>query len=127
MGKYAQWITHKEKRILFVNAARLDEAETLAAFEELKQELLKERPGPLPLTLVDISGISMTAAVARKAREVTADTKAPGVQDAPNAVVGMTGIQKGVAQLFSRNSRFTESIEEAKEWLVKEDEKRHKD
>ena len=127
MGKYTQWITHKGKRILFVNAARLGEAETLASLEEMKRELLKERPGPLPLTLVDISGISMTAPVARKAREVTADTKAPGVRDAPNAVVGMTGIQKGVAQLFSRNSRFTDGIEEAKEWLVKEDEKRHKD
>jgi hypothetical protein len=72
------------------------------------------------------SGIDMTAAVAKKAREVTADTKAPGVQDAPNAVVGMTGLQKAVAQLFSRNSRFTDSIDEAKEWLVKEDDKRHK-
>jgi hypothetical protein len=127
MGKYTQWITHKGKRILFVNAARLGEAETLASLEEMKQELLRERPGPLPLTLVDISGIDMTAPVAKKAREVTADTKAPGVQDAPNAVVGMTGLQKAVAQLFSRNARFTDSIEEAKEWLVKEDGKRHKD
>jgi hypothetical protein len=124
LGKYTQWIMYKGKRILFVNAARLGEAETLASLEEMKQELLKERPAPLPLTLVDISGIGMTTAVAKKAREVTADTKVDGMSDAPNAVVGLTGIQKSVAQLFTRNSRFTDSIEEAKEWLVKEDDKR---
>lgn len=97
MGKYAQWITHKGKRILFVNAASLGEADTLAAFEEMKQELLKEHPGPLPLTLVDVSGVDMTARVAKKAREVTADTQAPGVQDTPSAIVGMIGLQKAVA------------------------------
>ena len=79
MGKYTQWITHKGKRILFVNAARLGEAEALASLEEMKQELLKQRPGPLPLTLVDISGVEMTASVAKTARKVTADTKAGSI------------------------------------------------
>ena len=126
MGKYTQWIEHKGKRILFLNAARLEEADTLSAFEELKQELLKERPGPLPLTLVDISGVDMTIRVARKAREVVADTAAPGVRDAPNATVGMTGMQKATAQLFARNTAFPDTIEEGKEWLVREDDKRQK-
>ncbi len=45
MGKYTQWITHKGKRILFVNGGRLSEAEYMAAMEEMKQVLLKEREG----------------------------------------------------------------------------------
>ena len=42
MAKYAQFITYKGKRMLFVNAAGLPEAECLVAFEELKQALIKE-------------------------------------------------------------------------------------
>ena len=39
-GKYAQRITQKGERILFVNVAGLREAEYIAALEELKQALL---------------------------------------------------------------------------------------
>ncbi len=36
MAEYTQFITHKGKRMLFVNGAGLEEAEILAAFEEMK-------------------------------------------------------------------------------------------
>jgi hypothetical protein len=123
MGKYAQWITHKGKRILFVNGAGLSEAECLIAFEEMKQALLKEGTGVL--VLVDVSRLAMTRALVDKAKEATAATKAVGIKDKPNAVVGLTGVQKAVAQLFGREIHFADSVEEAKEWLVKEDDKRH--
>ncbi len=124
MGKYTKWITHKEKKILTVNVARLGEAEIIAGLEEMKQELFRDRSGPL--LLIDISGIDMTTAVINKAKELTAATKNEGIQDGPNTIVGLTGLQKAVAQLFARNVHFADSIEEAKEWLVKQDEKRHK-
>jgi hypothetical protein len=123
MGKYAQWITHKGKRILFVNGAGLSEAECLIAFEEMKQALLKEGTGVL--VLVDVSHLGMTRALVNKAKEATEATKAVGIKDKPNAVVGLTGVQKAVAQLFGREIHFADSVEEAKEWLVKEDDKRH--
>jgi len=123
MGKYAQWITHKGKRILFVNGAGLSEAECLIAFEEMKQALLKEGTGVL--VLVDVSHLGMTRALVNKAKEATEATKAIGIKDKPNAVVGLTGVQKAVAQLFGREIHFADSVEEAKEWLVKEDDKRH--
>ena len=124
MGKYTNWITYKDKRILTVNAARLGEAEIIAAFEEMKQELFRDRSGPL--LLIDISGIDMTTAVINKAKELTAATKNEGIQDGPNAIVGLTGLQKAVAQLFARGVHFSDSVGEAKDWLVKQDEKRHK-
>lgn len=122
MGKYAEFITHKGKRILFVNAAGLPEAECLAAFEEMKQALLKEGKGVL--VLVDMTHLVNTTAIVNKAKEVTAATKAAGIVDKPSAAVGLTGLQKAVAQLFARGTHWTESIDEAKEWLVKEDDKR---
>ena len=122
MGEHMQWVTHKGKRILFVNCARLGEAEILTSFEEMKQELLKERTGPM--VLIDISDIDMTTALIGKAKELTAATKDAGIKDGPNAIVGLTGLQKAVAQLFGRGVHFADSVGEAKEWLVREDNKR---
>ncbi len=124
MGRYAQWVTYQGKRMLFVNCARLGEAEIIAAFDDMKDELLKDRTGPI--VLIDVSGIDMTTAIISKAKELTAVTKDAGMKDGPNAIVGLTGLQKAVAQLFGRGVHFTDSVEEAKKWLVKEDEKRQK-
>ena len=122
MGKYVQWITHKGKKILFLNANGLREAEYMVAQEELKQELLKARISAL--VLVDATGTEMTTKTTNKAKEVAAATKAEGIVDGPSVVVGLTGLQKAVAQLFGRGIHFSSTLEEAKDWLVKEDDKR---
>ena len=124
MGKYVQWIEHKGVRILFLNGKGLAEAENFSAQEELKEELLRDRSSP-PV-LVDLSKTAMTQKTANKSKEVAAATKAAGLPDGPTAVVGLNKLQKAVAQLFSRGSHFFDSIEEAKEWLVKEENKRQK-
>jgi len=121
MGKYVQWTTHKGKRILFLNGAGLREAEYMAALEELKQEILKERDGAM--VLVDATKTEMTTPTVNKAKEVAAATKAKGIPDRPSVVVGLSGLKRAVAQLFGRGIHFASTIEEAKEWLVKEDEK----
>jgi hypothetical protein len=121
MGKYVQWITHKNKKILFLNAKGLREAEYMVAQEELKQELLKVRISAL--VLVDATGTEMTTKTTNKAKEVAAATKAEGIVDGPSVVVGLTGLQKAVAQLFGRGIHFSNTLEEAREWLVKEAEK----
>ena len=107
--------------MLFVNAAELPEAECLIAFEEMKQELLKERTGPL--VLVDISRIAMTTRVINKSKEVVNATKEAGIPDRPNVVVGLNKLQKAVAQLFGRGVHFVDTVEQGKEWLAKEDDK----
>ena len=98
MGKYTQFITHKGKRILFVNGPGLSEAQYIEAMEEMKQEILKEKAGTL--VLVNVSGIEMTKAVINKSKEVVNATKEAGIPDAPNVVVGLNKLQKAVAQLF---------------------------
>ena len=76
------------------------------------------------LVLVDVSHMQMTKALVNKAKEAAAAAKAVGIKDKPNAVVGLTGLQKAVAQLFGREIHFANTVDEAKEWLVKEDDKR---
>ena len=122
MSKYAQWLTHKGKRILFVNGPGLSEAQYIEAMEEMKKEILKEKDGAL--VLVNVSGIEMTKAVINKSKEVVNATKEAGIPDRPNVVVGLTGIQKAVAQLFGRGVHFVDTVDQAKEWLAKEDDKR---
>jgi hypothetical protein len=121
MGKYTQFITYKGKRILHTNAAGLEEAEVMAALEEMKQALLKE--GVETGSLVDVTGLNMSKAFVNKAQEVNAAVeKTPGWGRA-SAIVGITGLQKAVAQLFSKGVHYAGSVEEAKEWLVKEADK----
>jgi hypothetical protein len=122
MGKYVQWTTHKGKRLLFLNAKGLREAEYMVAMEEMRQALLKERDGTL--VLVDATGTEMTTQTTNRAKEIAAATKAKGIPDRPSVVVGLTGLQRAVAQLFGRGIHFSGTIEEAKDWLVKEDDKR---
>ena len=122
MGKYAQWITHKGVKIHFVNGKGLREAEYVAALEELKQELLKARSSVPVLT--DMSNTTMTENTTNKAKEVAADTKAAGIPDGPSAVVGLSTLARAVAQMFARGSHYFNTIEEAREGLVKEEGKR---
>lgn len=124
MAKYTRWITHKGKRILFVSAPGLPEAEVIAALEEMKQELLRAGGVVAPPVLVDISGIEMTTKVIDKAKESAAATKDRGIADGPSAVAGLSGLQKAVAQLFGRGVHFGNTVEECREWLVKEADKK---
>ena len=124
MGKHVEWITYKGKRILFLNANSLGEADYIAAQEELREEILKDRSSPL--VMVDATKTPMTAAATKKAKEVAAANKEAGIQDGPSVVVGLTGLQRATAQLFGRGIHFCGTLEEGKEWLVKEDDKRHK-
>ena len=124
MGKCVQWVTHKGVRMVFMNGKGLAEAENIAAQDELKQELLRDRSSP-PV-LVDLSNTAMTQNSANKSKEVAAATKAAGIPDGPTAVVGLNKLQKAVAQLFGRGSHFFDSVDQAKDWLAKEDDKRKK-
>src|SRR5512136_1735500 len=127
MGKYVKHITYKGKEMLFLNGCGLQEEEYVAAWDEMKEELLKEPKGPL--VLVDATGAAMTTATVNRARQAAETGKAKGIPNRASAFVGLTRLQKATAQLITGplhlNAYFCDSLEEAKEWLVKEDEKHH--
>jgi membrane protease subunit (stomatin/prohibitin family) len=118
MGKYVQWITHNGVRILFLNGNGLEEAEYLAALDELEQELLKSRTGP-PM-LFDLTKTSMTQRTTAKAKEMDAAAKEAGVEDGPGAVVGLSKLARMVAQVFGRKTHYFDTVDQAKEWLAAE-------
>ncbi len=118
MAKHVQGITHKGVRILFVNGKGLPEAEYVAAFEELTQEVLKDKSNP-PV-LIDLSNTAMTQKTKDAAKGVSAARKAAGLPEAPSAVVGLSKLAKMVASLLSPGTRYFDTIDQAKEWLAKE-------
>ena len=122
MAKYVQWLEHKGVKMLFVNGRGLPEPEYVAAFEELKQEILKERCNAP--TLIDLTDTSMTQKTKDKAKEVAEANKALGLPDAPSAVVGLSKLAKMVAQFLTPGTHYFDTIDQAKEWLAKEAGKR---
>ena len=125
MGKYINRITHKGKQILFMDTAGMGEEDGIAAWTEMKQELLKEQGGCL--ILVDATGITMAPESVSRAKEAAAALREnPGNRI---AFVGMTGLQKSTAGLIAKGMRlnvhFSKTQEEARDWLVK-DEDRHR-
>ncbi len=125
MARYVQWIEHKGVRILFMNARGLSEPENLSAQEELKQEILRDRSGSS--VLVDLSKTPMSQKTADKSKEVFAATRDAGLPAGPTAIVGLNKLQRTVAQLFDKGmAHYFGTIEEAEDWLVKEEGKRRK-
>lgn len=102
----------------------MPEAEVIAALEEMKKELLKEGGAVASPVLVDISNIEMTTKIIDKAKESAAATKDRAIHDGPSAVAGLSGLQRAVAQLFGRGVHFGDTVEECREWLVKQSGKR---
>ncbi len=125
MAKYVSRITYKGKEMLFMNARGVNEEEAIAAWEEMRQEILKKEN--TRLTLIDGTDIAITPAILRKAKEASSGEANP---DSRAVFVGMTPIQRSTAELIARgmhlNVHFCNTLEEGKEWLVKEDNKPRK-
>lgn len=128
MGKYVRRITYKGKGILFLDGRGLQEEEYIASWDEMEQELLKDRNGSL--VLMDATGAAMTTATVNRARQAADAAKAKGIPNSASAFVGLSRLQKVTAQLaiapLHLNVCFCNTLEEGKEWLVNEDEKRCK-
>ncbi len=122
MGQFIRHITYKGKDIIFMDAKGANEEEGIAAWEEMRQELLR-LPGA-HLTLIDATDIALTPAVLRKAKESTRRKADPGTR---TVFVGMNSIQRTTAELVARgmhlNVHFCATLDEGKEWLVQEDDK----
>lgn len=118
--KYGQLITYKGRQMWLMDTAGKDEKARLEAWEEARQVLAKERNGIL--AVIDCRNTAVTTPVLKKAVEL-----ADMIQGDPRfcvAFVGLTGVYQSTAQVYTRtrrvNAYFCDSVEDAKEWLVKE-------
>jgi hypothetical protein len=121
MGQYTQWIDYKGKKILISDYSGLKAAEYVQAIEETKWELLNQQD-KAPLSITDISDTFSTDATSAKGKELIAEVEGNGIKGKA-ALVGVTGVKRILVQAIKKDVFFANSIEEAKEWLVKEEKK----
>jgi hypothetical protein len=124
MGTVLQWLEHRGHRILLADFSNIrDEEEYLRAFDEMEEEVRAHSEGRRVPAIVDVTDSVLSTAITERARAMMAALKEEGIPDSPTAMVGMTGLQKAVVhalQFFRRDIYVAESIEDAKEWLVKQ-------
>jgi hypothetical protein len=124
MGKYIQWIEHKGVKILLVNYAGLqDEGEYMQAIDEFEAETLSQPKGRKMRVLVNVTDSVLTPRITERNKEVEQKARESGIPDSPTALVGLSGFKMAVVQAlaFFRPDLYTaESVEAAKEWLVKQ-------
>ena len=114
----AEWITHKGKKILYINYSGLEINEQLNLIREATGILL-ESGSKENLTLTDVRDGKVTQKFIDFAKEMSKKST-PVTKKA--AVVGVEGIRKVLLQAVNRFSGSARkpfgTIEEAKDWLV---------
>jgi hypothetical protein len=125
MNERIQWIQHKGKRILFVDASNLHEEDKfLKLLEDAEAEIVVQPKGHAILTLFYSPNSLVTKAIADRSKQVFANAKAKGIPTGPTAWVGSSGFQKAVVsamQYFIKEIHIAESIEAAKDWLAEQE------
>jgi len=87
-----EWITHRDKRILYMNIAT-DRTEALKnAIEQLKP-LIEKEPLNSILCLVDVTGGHINVDISKALREFTEHNKPYMLM---TAVIGITGLQRAI-------------------------------
>jgi hypothetical protein len=117
MNKHVQWIVYKGKKILFIDCVGLKADEIVNVLEASKQEVQKLPDGSHYLSLTDNTNAVMSPEVSAKGREMVAIVKEKGFSVIA-AVVNATQFQSSVAKMVAPGMYFSNSLEEAKEWLV---------
>lgn len=115
-----EWITHKGKKILYINYAGLSPKEELEQIDNATK-ILVETNDKNNLTLSDLRNALINQDFVNRAKE---KGKISGHFTKKAAVLGVEGVRKIILKAvntFSENPREPFStIEEAKEWLVKD-------
>ncbi|MBE2234847.1 MAG: hypothetical protein IAE85_15235 [Anaerolinea sp.] len=119
MSSHTQWIEHRGHRILYSNYAGLGEAEYLHAMEATQREMLGQPNGSIVLTVTDVSHSHPTRAIMAQANAMAAAAQAAGITTV-DAVIGIGRLQRPIAQAVRRDLHFAGSLEDAKEWLVRQ-------
>ena len=115
----AKWISHKGKRVLWIDFSKTDDNGVIKAIAEAKPIIIRE-PNNSILCIVDATGTKVTRTISAEIKEFTMHNK-PFMK--MTAVIGIDGIQKVVltlAIIFTnrKNLIAKNTKDEALEWLI---------
>jgi hypothetical protein len=108
-------ITHENKKIVFLNAKDIkDENELCINISKMADIAIKNNINRL---LFDVTGTFLTPKIKETAAKgAELDKKALG--QVYSALVGLSPMQRIIANVISRGQYFATNIEDAKKWLV---------
>ncbi len=109
-----KWIEYEGKKILMVDCRDLKEDDYLNAINKY-DEMMYERGKDKILSIMDCTNTVTSDKIRDRGKELEEKNK-----NLPLfvSVVGMSGIQRIIANAIKRNMFFAGTIEEAKEWLI---------
>jgi beta-galactosidase GanA len=112
------WITHKNKKILYVDYRELNEEEMLKQLD-YESELIMQQPEPI-LYLGDFTNTIATTNFMNKANDWGKKTEKNTARSAVLGINGMKSVLLNMYNLFTgARMRSFNNMEEAKEYLVK--------
>ena len=116
MGRI-NWIRHKGKRILVADYTGLSVEEQIGTIDETIKVMAVLSTGSELLDIADFTGTPIRQEVRGKLKELaTGRQKLKGA----TVVVGLSGFGKALATLLNPGMKYFDSVEEAKEWLVRQ-------
>jgi len=122
MSERIQWISHKGKRILYIDGSNIQDENTfLKLFEDAETEIVAQPKGHALLTLFYSPNSVISKAITDRSKQVFANAKAKGIPTGPTVWVGSSGFQKAAVlamQYFIKEIHVADSIEAAKDWLA---------
>ena len=116
MDERVYWITHENKKILIGDVSNLKEKEYLQEVDKIKDVIIKEKRKSV-LYISIVKNTYTTDAIKKKWEWFNQMTHEYLIA---STIVGITGIQRLIASAIKRDLKFARNINEAKEWLVKQ-------
>ena len=114
MGKFVEIITYQGKEIVYLNMNGLNEEEQLAAINETDQIFSTKQE---ILNVTDVGNTTTTPIVKEKANELHRKHKD---RIKAEAIVGVSGLKRMLAQGMNKDIYFAKSIDDAKNWVVQQ-------
>ncbi|MBP1627942.1 MAG: hypothetical protein H6Q00_2417 [Holophagaceae bacterium] len=116
MSNRVQIITHKGKKIVFVDNSNLTPAEIIANFPIFSKLAIDNK---IRLVCMDVTNTTTDDNIKKAGAETHAKMTA-ALGHTCSAIVGIRGIQKILANAMQKGQCFAETKEQALDWLVEQ-------
>jgi hypothetical protein len=108
-------ITHESIKLVFLNAKDLkDENELCRNIDRLADTAIKNR---IKFFLIDVTGTHTTPKVQDTAKKAIERSKSQ-LGQVYSSLVGLSALQRIIANAINREQYFASSIDDAKKWLL---------
>ena len=118
MSDRIKWVDYKGQKILIEDYSSLKSEEFVAEIANAEEEIINSTE-KLVLTLVNFSNARMSNEDKDRADQMIKGAQAKGITLFV-AAIGVSGIQRIIANAVVKDMHFAKSSDEAKEWLVQQ-------